>query len=237
MKLAVAYTCVSQGQISDQLAARFVATWHDAPPGVETDFFVICNGGALRTELAMIFAPLNPLFFPRVNDEGKDITGYMDAARGPCKDHDAMLCLGESIYFTREGWLKRLVEAWQKVGPGFYSPFGSNNVRPHLQTSAFFCPPVLLSRYPIHATNRSSRLEFEHGQNSMWRWVAGHGMPVRCVTWDGEWEPRLWRMPKNILWRGDQSNLLMMNNHAEGWEKASPETRQVWSRNADSPFR
>ena len=237
MRICVAYTVVSQGPISDQFASRFVATFHEHPPGVECDLLVICNGGPLRTDLSLIFAPLRAQMFPRVNDEGKDITGYMDAARGPCKDYDAMLCLGESIYFTRAGWLRRLVEAWNKIGPGFYGPFGNNNVRPHLQTTAFFCPPVLLSRYPTRPNNRPSRMEFEHGQKSMWRWVAGHGMPVRCVTWDGEWESRMWRMPQNILWRGDQSNLLMMNNHAQGWENAPPETKQVWSRNADSPFR
>lgn len=236
MKIVIALVCVSHGAISADFASRFVATFKEHPPGYEADVLILCNGGPLNSELSLIFSMINAKFFPRENDPGYDISAFQDAARGPCKDYDAMLCLGESIYFTREGWLNRLVEAW-KIGPGFYGPFGNNNVRPHLQTTAFFCPPVLLTRYPIHATNRSSRLEFEHGQNSMWRWVAGHGMPVRCVTWDGEWEPHLWRMPKNILWRGDQSNLLMMNNHAQGWEDASPETKQVWSRNADSPFR
>jgi hypothetical protein len=237
MKICVLYTAVTGGGITSDYISRFVATWMEYRPGIECDLMIACNGGPLLSEQSLMFSPLHAQMFPRVNDEGKDITGYQDAARGPCKDYDAMLCLGESIYFTREGWLKRLVEAWQKVGPGFYGPFGNNNVRPHLQTTAFFCPPVLLSRYPNRPHDRPSRMAWEHGENSMWRWVASYGMPVRCVTWDGEWEPRMWRVPKNILWRGDQSNLLMMNNHAQGWENAPLETKQVWSRNADSPFR
>lgn len=62
-------------------------------------------------------------------------------------------------------------------------------------------------------------------------------MPVRAVTWNGEWEPRLWRYPKNILWRGDQSNLLMMNNHAEAWENYSPLIQHAWGVQADTPFK
>lgn len=233
----MAYTVVSQGFVSDQYSSRFVATWHEFPPGAETDLLIICNGGPLSLELSLIFESLNAKMFPRVNDAGLDLTGYMDSVRGPCKDYDAVLFLGESIYFTREGWLQRLVEAWGKYGPGFYGPFGSNNVRPHLQTSAFFCPPPLLKRYPFRPFNRIMRMEFEYGNQAMWRRVAAGGMPVRCVTWDGEWEPRMWRIPQNILWRGDQSNLLMMNNHAQAWENETPTTKQKWSANADTPFR
>jgi hypothetical protein len=148
-----------------------------------------------------------------------------------------MLCLGESIYFHREGWLNRLVDAWHRYGPGFYGPFGSNNTRSHLQTSAFFCSPATLLSYPIRPLNRTARFEFEHGERALWRRVADQRKPVRCVTWDGEWEPRLWRYPQNILWRGTQENMLMNNNHSEAWENASPLTKHQWSTKADAPFR
>jgi hypothetical protein len=172
--------------------------------------------------------------FPRVNDEGKDLTGYIDAARGPAKDYDMLVCLGESIHFHREGWLKRLVETWTTIGPGLYGPFASNLVRPHMNTTAFCTSPKLLQRCPISG---KARYSFEHGQNSFWHWVAGHGMPVRLVTWDGSWPPQLWRMPQNILWRGDQSNCLMFCNHVERWRDASPDTKVKWSRGADQPFK
>ena len=184
-----------------------------------------------------MLAPLGAKMFPRVNDAGFDLTGYMDAVRGPCADYDAVLCLGESIYFTREGWLKRLADAWKKHGPGFYGTFASNFVSPHLQTSAFFCSPVTVRSYPYRPKDRASRFEFEHGPRALWRRTAEKGMPVRAVTWNGEWEPRLWRYPKNILWRGDQSNLLMMNNHAEAWENYSPLIQHAWGVQADTPFK
>lgn len=234
MKICVLYTVVSQGPISDQYASRFVATWHEFPPGVECDLLIVCNGGPLPLALCLIFAPLNAQMFPRVNDAGLDLTGYMDAVRGPCKDYDMLVCLGESVYFHRAGWLKRLVDAWEKLGPGLYGPFSSNLVRPHLQTTAFCTSPLILRRCPLNVRDRYA---WEHGEHSFWRWVSRRGMPVRMVTWDGEWEPMSWRMPRNILWRGDQSNCLMWCNHTEKYVSANAQTKASWSRNADRPFR
>ena len=234
MKVCVAYTVVSNGPISDQYASRFVATWHEYPGGVEADLLIICNGGPLPLSLSLIFAPLHAQMFPRPNTPGFDLDGYSDAARGPAKDYDALVCLGESVHFHRDGWLKRLTEAWLKTGPGLYGPFASNLVRPHMNTTAFCTSPLLLQRCQISTRDRYS---WEHGANSFWRWVSGHGMPVRLVTWDGEWEPKLWRMPQNVLWRGDQSNCLMWCNHVDRWRDAAPGLKATWSRGADAPFR
>jgi hypothetical protein len=80
-------------------------------------------------------------------------------------------------------------------------------------------------------------MEWEHGETSLWRRTAARGMPVMLVTWQGEYGPMMWRRPQNILWRGDQSALLMMNNHALGWDNASPLTKHQWSVKADGPFK
>lgn len=232
MKICCCYTCVTQGPISADYASRFVATFKEYPPGVDCDVLIICNGGPIRTELAMIFAPLNAQMFPRSNDDF-DLGGYREAALGPAKDYDILLCLGESVHFHREGWLKRFVEAWASHGPGLYGPFASNLVRPHLNTTAFCTSPLLIQRCPISVHDRYA---WEHGERSFWRWVYSQGIPVRLVTWDGEWEPRLWRMPKDILWRGDQSNCLLWANHTERWRDATPSLKSTWSRGADRPF-
>ena len=237
MTVAVCYTAVTNGSRTTDLAARFIATWQAFPPLADCDVWVACNGGPLESHQQIMFASLNARMFPRVNDGGYDLTGYQDAARGPCAGYDAVLFLGESIYFFREGWLNRLVEAWQKYGSGFYGPFGSNNVRAHLQTSAFFCSPATLLSYPIRPLTRPARFEMEHGEHALWRRVAAQGRPVRAVTWDGEWAPQIWRLPQNILWRGNQSNLLMMNNHAEAWEEQTPWVKHQWSVKADGPYR
>lgn len=237
MNTAVIYTAVTNGPRTSDFIARFVVTWEAFPPGADCDLWVACNGGPLEAEQSLMFLPMSARMFPRVNDGGLDLGGYFDAVRGPCANYDMVLCLGESIYFHREGWLRRLCEVREKFGPGFYGPFASNNVQPHLQTSAFFCPPWLLRQYPTRPRNRTERYEFEHGPIAMWRRTAARGMPVRSVTFDGDWEPRMWRMPKNILWRGDQSNLLMYHNHSQAWENSSPLTKHRWSVNADAAFK
>jgi hypothetical protein len=237
MKICICYVAVTLGPITADYASRFVATFNEYPPGADADLMVICNGGPLSTELAMIFAPLNPLFYPRANDPGRDVSAYQDAARGPCADYDAMLCLGESNYFHRSGWLKRLVGAWEQHGSGMYGPFSSNLVRSHLNTTAFFTIPKLIAAYPYLAVDRKTRYEFEHGANSLWRRAQARGLPVRMVTWDGEWEPRSWRNPKNILWRGDQSNCLMWCSHTDNWHHETPKRKVQWSRLIDIPYK
>lgn len=233
MKIAVCYTAVARGPITEEYCTRFVTTYNEYPPGVDCDLFVICNGGPLSTSETVLFSGLNAMMFPRSNDAW-DIGGYHDAAKGPCAGYDMMLCCGESVYFHRSGWMKRLEEAWKKYGPGMYGPFASNLLRSHLNTSAFCVHPILLQNDSL---NYGDRYAWEHGQNAFWRVVWKHGMPVRLVTWDGEWLPREWRSPANILWRGNQSNCLMLCNHTERWANAPIASRLRWSANADRPFK
>jgi hypothetical protein len=237
MRICIAYIAVTLGPITADYASRFVATFKEYPPGADADLMVICNGGPLNTELAMIFAPLNPIFYPRENDPGWDVSAYQDASRGPCAEYDAVLWLGESNYFHRAGWLNRLVNAWNKHGPGMYGPYASNAVRGHLNTTAFFCAPQLVKQYPIRAVDKGSRLEFEHGAHALWRRAQTQGMSIRMVTWDGEWEPRLWRTPKNIIWRGDQTNCLMWCNHTDGYANLAPGNKAQWATHWDRPFK
>lgn len=236
MKIVVAYIAVCNGPITEDYVARFVTTWREYPPGADHDTVVISNGGPTSTTSSLMLGEMNARMFVRSND-GWDVQGYVEAARSPCAKYDAMLCLGESNYFHRAGWLARLVQAWEKHGPGMYGPYSSNAVRAHLNTTAFFTSPAILCQYPRRVSNRQDRYEFEHGEWALWRRVAQRGMPVRLVTWDGEWEPERWRSPRNILWRGDQSNCLMWCNHADGYANAGPRTKAQWSARSDAPFR
>ncbi len=89
---------------------------------------------------------------------------------------------------------------------------------------------MICREYPFPVTNHSQRYAFEHGPHSVWRWKVHMGWPAMLVTWDGIWLPQQWHKPKNILWRGDQSN------HLEQWEQADKKARANWSKGADSPF-
>lgn len=169
------YVAVTGGPLTADYCARFTASYHEFPPGTNHDTVVCCNGGPLPTEIALMFAGMNAIMFPRANDPGWDISAYMDAARGPCKDYDMMLCCGESAYFHRRGWLKRFEEAWTKFGAGMYGSLSSNLVRAHLNTTGFCCPPSALTQYPKPVRNRVERYEFEHGEQSLWRRTSKRG--------------------------------------------------------------
>lgn len=235
MKIVICYIAVTNGRITDDYCSRFVSTYHAFPAGVDHELIVICNGGPLPSSTTLIFSGLNAKMFPRQNDEGYDISGYMEYAKKT--DADMMLCLGESVYFYHPGWLTRLCEAWHKHGPGMYGPFSSNNVRAHLGTTAFCCHPLMLLHYPMLVKNRPARYEFEHGDGALWRRLAKTGIPVKLVTWDGEYDPMYWRYPSNIMYRGDQTNCLMWCNHSDGFAKATPQRKTSWARQADQMFR
>lgn len=233
-KITVVYIAVANGPKTAEFCARFVGTWLNFPPGIECNLTVVCNGGPLPLETAMLFVPLDAAFFPRVNDGGFDIGGFQAVAAQ--SDSDMIFCCGESVYFHKEGWLRQLAQAWSVYGPGMYGVFSSNLVRAHLNTTAFAISPKLLSRHP-KVTAKSERYEFEHGETALWRRLNAKGAPTKFVTWDGVWEPRQWRIPKNILWRGDQSNLLAFCNHTDRYWACDPRQRQVWQVGIDSPFK
>ena len=233
MKIAVLYTYVSRGPLSDDYAARFVATWEKFPPDYDCDLIVCCNGGPPTIEGSIILNGRDAQFFV-TNNEGYDIGAYTKAAHGPANGYDAVFCCGESIYFWRRGWLNRLVDAWLDYGEGMYGVISSYLVRPHLGTSAFMTSPGLLHRYPFKVHDRKTRYEYEHGKQSFWLHVNEKWhLPVRLVTWDGSYSWRDWRKPANIMWRGDQSNCLVRCIHLDRYDKVLPATKRAWERGAD----
>jgi len=234
VRIVLAYICVTEGVISADFAARFVGSYLACPPEAEHKTVIVCNGGPLRRELSLLFDPLAPAYLPRVNDGGWDLSAYLDVAHKiPC---DMLVCLGESVYFHRPRWLRRMVQAWEKYGPGLYGFWASNLVRPHLNTTAFVCDPNDLKTF-MPPTNRKERYEAEHGQNSWWRTLQFRGKPTMLVTWDGVWQPMQWRTPRDILWRGSQTNTLAYCTHTDRYNAADTKTKAKWARAADAPYR
>jgi hypothetical protein len=234
VKILVCYIAVTQGKLTQGYASRFVGTYLRFGAGIEHDTMIICNGGPLSNEVGCLFAPLNCKMFPRSN-EGFDLGGYIEATG--LTDADMMVCLGESVYFHRPGWLARMVEAWKKHGPGMYGFWSSNLIRPHMNTTGFVIAPFLLRGWSYPVKTRDERYNFEHGERSFWRHVERLGWPVKFVTWDGEYGPREWRAPQNILWTGDQSNLLAWCLHTDKYREADGFTKPRWERNANMAFK
>jgi hypothetical protein len=117
-----------------------------------------------------------------------------------------------------------------------YGLFSSHLARAHMNTTAFAVDPRYLLGH-AKVTNHRERYEFEHGERALWRRLANFNIPTLFVTWDGVWKPRQWRYPQNILWRGDQSNLLCWCNHTDRYAAAPPETKRNWEAGADQLFR
>ncbi len=67
----------------------------------------------------------------------------------------------------------------------------------------------------------------------MWKRVQHLGLPVRLITWDGDYGPGEWRAPANIMWKGTQENCLFFCIHTERYLKANDETRRRWQRHAN----
>lgn len=236
MSIAVAYTVVSGGPKTTDFIARFVSTWQKFPPSVDCDLVAICNGGPPNTEQRILLAAIGAKMFVNSND-GHDLGGYVRASKGPLYNYDLVLYTGQSCYFHRAGWLKRIADAKAKWGHGMYGPFATHVKRAHLQTTAFATCPRLLIEYPLPVNTKEQRYEFEHGERAYWRMVHKRGYPVKLVTWDNTWNPGQWRLPKNGLWSGDQSNLLFFSNHSERWQKLDPIRKANWKRSADRMYR
>lgn len=234
VKVVIIYIAVTHSPKLEHYAARFVATMQLYPPGYEFRLIVCCNGGSLARDKEMLFLTVPHEFYIRPNDPSWDIGGYQFVADQI--DCDIVVCMGESVFFHRAGWLTRIIESWQKYGPGFYGFFSSNLVRSHMNTTAFAVSPLHLKTYP-KVKDKKDRYEFEHGHNALWRRLAFQGKPTKFVTWSGEYDPRDWRKPENILWKGDQSALLVHCNHTERYESANDDTKRKWQAGADQPFK
>lgn len=229
--ITLAYICVVNGRNSPVLAQRFVDSYRQYPPGYKHDVVVICNGGPPGPWLAKIFKDTNFRIFPRTND-GWDIGGYIHLAKE--SKSECLMCLGESVYSHKAGWLRKVAEAWEEYGPGMYGVYSSFLVRPHLNTTAFACARECLAGYGRPVLTRDERYAFEHGPSAMWRQIAWSGKAAFLVTWSGVYDYPEWRSPDNILWRGDQTNCLLFCNHTQRYLLSPAATKKNWEAGADS---
>lgn len=232
--ILIAYIAVAGGPLTHEYCARFVGSFLANSPGSTNKLIVVCNGDHLPLETRCLFLPLNATFLIRDNDPSWDIGAFMDVAKQ--FKPDLLMCCGETVYFHRPGWLARIHDAWHDHGPGIYGPFASNLVRPHLNTTCFACEGESLASYP-KPRNRHERYQFEHGADSLWMRMHRRGMAARLVTWNGAWQPEHWRLPENILWRGDQSNCLAYCSHTDRYRAAKPDMKAKWAAWADRPYR
>jgi len=219
VKIAVVYIHPTANAMTYvPMARRFVETYMENPPGATDHELHVCINGSIGMGdwCKPIFNPLAPRFFQH-NNYGKDIGAYQVAA--DMIECDLMVCLGSPLHFHRAGWLDRMVMAFLENGPAVYGPWGFHSPRPHLRTTAFWCPPEFLNSYPNRVDN-SNRYQFEHGADSLTLWSQKQGFEPLQVTWRGTYHLENWHAV-------DEHESLMIDQHMKPtWPKHEQPTNR-----------
>lgn len=219
-------------------ALRYIQTMIEHPPGVPVEFFVCLMNAPKHYDRVPNFTRLKQikgLTMGQINVQtgGLDIGCAQEAAQSLC-NYDFAVFSTSRVYFHREGWLRRLVEAQQKYGAnGLYGATGSYEAcpvdhekhafpNPHLRTVLYGCHPNDLAQFPHKVTDRITAHQFEAGAWNFAKWMLFNHRPVKMVTWDWEFDLPQWRYPKNIFRRGDQSNILCWDKHSDHYRDAPP---------------
>jgi hypothetical protein len=106
-----------------------------------------------------------------------------------------------------------LIEEWRKQWAAF-PPFPN----PHIRTNAFLIRRDLMLDIEVgDLSNKADVLRFESGRRSLTRQIRRRDLDVLVVGQDGvAYRPDAW--PQSHTFRsGDQANLMVSDNRAEGW--------------------
>lgn len=197
----------------EEYALRFVASYLSAPPGVEHKLIFIANGGPPTRFMRSMAACCGDVEWFVHDDSGWDIGAYIAISRNI--ESDLLFCMGGTSYVMRQGWLKRVSEAWNKYGYGVYGTLASYEITPHFCTTGFGVHPSELREYPYKVQTKGERYAFEHGERSMVQLMMARKLPAVMVTWSGEYLCPDWRKPRNVYAKGDQSECLVYFKHSD----------------------
>jgi len=210
IEVVYCFPVLLNGQYRDY-AERFVVSYLENPPAVDHQTTIVCNGAAPNSDTKGLFSILPNVKFLCHDNSGFDIGAYIAAARQSTAD--LMVCFGSSTYLRGPGWLLRMASAFKKHGMAQYGVMGNQgdakvNCRPHIRTTAFWFPPVLLKKYPTPIISNDDRHRFEHGQGCFSDYVQSQGLKNWIVTWDGEYLWPNWDSIPDGFHRGTQAALL-----------------------------
>lgn len=212
VSVAIVYVYVPNSGPYHELAQRFIGSYSAHPPEYPHRTVIVCNGGEPSSVVDGLFAALPNRTLMHHNNAGKDIGAYQRAAREVSSE--LTVFFGASTYFRRGGWLKRMVESYQKHGPTLYGATGNRgnpalHVYPHIRTTAFWLPTSIFNACPHKVTRDDQRYPFEHGRFCLTDWIAKNGMVPLVVSWTGEYPWEHWDAIPNGYHNGDQSNVLV----------------------------
>ncbi len=231
-RITVVYIHAPRSAKCESEVGHFIESYLQFPPLYPHDTVVVCNGFPVDDSIRARFAVLPNVIYHNHDNSGWDIGAYLAVSH--LVTSDAQFCLGTPTFFRRSGWLKRIAEAWQRHGPGFYGTNAAFNFRPHINSTGFACPPEFLRSYPFPVVSKRERYDFEHSiSKAAWVIADRAGYPAKLVTWDSEYDWPEWRSAPNIFHRGDQSNCLTYWNRHLNYEQASPAGKFTLARDSD----
>jgi hypothetical protein len=216
MKIALVYVYPLDGkQNFAPLAAQFVASYQQHPPGHEHETIIVCNGERAADTSKALFNPLPNVSFIDHDNSGWDIGAFQCAASK--SDADIMIFCGSHTYFRKRGWMLRMRDVFEQFGNSLYGSTGNQgdsgfNVYPHVRTTGFWCSPAMMAQYPLKVTQPGAggqRYEMEHGQQCLTGWFVRQGKQALVVGWDCVHEVTNCNAIPNGFHNGDQSNVLV----------------------------
>lgn len=171
-------------------ARRFAESYMQNPPGLaDHEIHVFLNAGTGPGPIQeRTFSPL-PVKFHDYSNWGKDIGAFQHAA--DTIDCDLLVCMGSFVHFPQPSWLDLIVRSYEDYGPGVYGAFAFHQPMPHIRTTIFWLPPMLLQAYP-HQVGDQNRYGFEHGPESITLWSRSKRFEPRMVTRRGVFEMNEW---------------------------------------------
>lgn len=199
---------------------RFFKTLRQFDPGTDYRLVIVDTHWSKETPFAPIGEEAVELLseWLTYTGHGCDLGSHQFVAHAT--DSDLMVCCSTRVYFHREGWLKRFVDAWNEKKTTLLGAMACFERAPHIRTCFYGIEPATFRKFPHLIQSRDHTFLVETGDWNITRWVKQNGGEARMATWDGLWDMDDWRKPANIYRRGDQSNCLVWDRHTELYAKA-----------------
>lgn len=224
-----ASTSLERRKEFDDCSRRFVETYTQFPPDYPHKLYVVCSGSRDKG-CEDIFSGIK-VEYDQYDGGGWDIGSEQYMARRIPEQF--IVSMTTRTHFARRGWLRRIMEARCQYGEGLYGSSGSYERSPHIRTAFYGVDAWIFREYPHVIDNREKGFRFESGEWSFTKFVESIGYPTLMVTWDGCYQPRDWRKPKNVFRSGDQSNLIACDRHTLMYSQASRTQKEVFRKAAD----
>lgn len=208
---------------------RFAKTLKQFPPGIHYELFPVSIFGTPTNEVLELFYDTKARWGVSYWGNGCDAGCWQTAASKIFLPQDFIVCCTSRVFFFKENWLEKLVEARESGGAGVYSTSASKETQPHLCLRCVGVDAEFLATYPVTITDRPTGRNLEVGDlgnPNLAQHVMNLGGAANVVYRSGRHPLEDAFEAENIFRRGDQSNLLVHDRHTEIYREADAEEKK-----------